>query len=252
VKRLLWTQTLTQHYAPPWPCPACTRGILALVPKSLVYRETAESRHSHGQEDWDPEQVTHIFTAWLKCNHPTCGQEVVVSGIGGVETQYDPEENDMSWSEYFVPKFCCPMPDMIELPARCPNEVKTELRAGFTLFFSDQAASASRVRVALERLMDHLGVQKRRKGKNGKFVELTLHNRIEVFEGGVPAIGSELLALKWLGNTGSHEGQVSRDDVLDAFEILEHALAELIDRRTAKVAELARKLTKKHTQRRKR
>ena len=54
------------------------------------------------------------------------------------------------------------------------------------------------------------------------------------------------MALKSLGNTGTHEGQVTREDVLDAFEIIEHALAELIDRRTAKVAALARKLSKKH------
>lgn len=54
------------------------------------------------------------------------------------------------------------------------------------------------------------------------------------------------MALKWLGNAGSHDRTVSKSDLLDAFEILEHALAEIIDRRSAKVAELAKKLAKKH------
>jgi hypothetical protein len=62
-------------------------------------------------------------------------------------------------------------------------------------------------------------------------------------------LGSQLMALKWLGNTASHEGGVSRDDLLDAFEILEHNLRELIEHRSARVAELARKLTKKHGRR---
>jgi hypothetical protein len=144
------------------------------------------------------------------------------------------------------------MPDIFEIPKKCPPEVKTELSAGFTLFWSDQAAAAGRIRVALERLMDHLGIPMRRKEKNGKFSELSLHHRIELFEKGEPAIGSQLMALKWLGNTGSHQGKLVRDDLLDAFEILEHALTELIDQRTAKVAALAKKLMKKHAPRRKR
>jgi hypothetical protein len=37
------------------------------------------------------------------------------------------------------------------------------------------------------------------------------------------------MALKWLGNTGTHTSAVTRDDLLDAFEILDHALVELID-----------------------
>lgn len=251
MNRHLWTRALSERSAPPWPCPACTKGTLALLPKSLVYKETVESERAHDDDGWDPDCIMYAFTAWLKCSHPPCGQQVAVSGIGGVEPEYDPAEGGMDWSSYFSAKFCWPMPDMFEIPAKCPNEVKIELRAGFSLFWSDQAAAASRVRVALERLMDHVGVQKRRRDSNGKFVEMSLHQRIEVFQDGEPTIGSQLMALKWLGNTGSHEGKVSRDEVLDAFEILEHALAELIGRRTAKVAQLARNLTKKHARRRK-
>jgi len=48
------------------------------------------------------------------------------------------------------------------------------------LFWSDPSATANRVRVALEDLMDHLGIQKRRKSTKGKFDKLTLHHRIEI------------------------------------------------------------------------
>lgn len=255
MKRSLWTATLTERRCPPWPCPTCSKGTLALVPKSLTYKETVESKRAQHDEGWTPDEVTYAFTAWAKCNHQFCGQEVVVSGVGGAETVHylDSEgEPDFDISDYFVPRFCFPMPDIFEIPKKCPKEIKRELCAAFTLFWSDPAATANRVRIALERLMDHLDIPKRRKDNTGKFSELTLHQRIEQFEKGEPAIGGQIMALKWLGNTGSHEGIVGREDLLDAFEILEHALAELIDRRTAKVAALAKKLMKKHAPRHKR
>lgn len=251
MKRALWTQRLTKHSAPPWPCPACGKGILSLIPKSLIFKETASSRESHSDDSWEPEFTTYAFCAWLKCGHASCPQEVVVSGWGGLTAEFDSEEG-MGWAEVFQPLFCWPMPEIFELPANWPDKVTAELRAAFSLFWSDQAAAAGRVRAALERLLDKLGVQKRRKVKNGKFSDLTLHQRIELFHKGEPAIGTQLMALKWLGNTGSHEGAISRDDLLDAFEILEHALGELIEQRTRKVAALAKRLTEKHGPRRRR
>jgi len=249
MKRQLWIGTLTKHYAPPWPCPACAKGILAMVPKSLVFKETERSKRNSSQEDWYPELTDYAFTAWLKCGQSSCGQEVVISGNGGLEPA-DDGEGGMTWSDYFAPRYCYPMPDIIEMPQKCPKEVKIELRGAFALFWADPGAAAGRLRVALERLMDNLGVQKRRKGKNGKVLDLSLHQRIELFQRRQPAAGTQLMALKWLGNAGSHEGAVSRKDLLDALEILEHSLAELIDRRTVKVAALAKALTKKHAQRR--
>jgi hypothetical protein len=219
----------------------------------LAHKETVASKRAHDDEEWDPECVTYAFTAWVKCNQQSCGQEVVVSGVGGVEMSYDPDpEGEVDFEDYFAPRFCFPMPDIFEIPKKCPREIKTELCAGFSLFWSDSAATANRVRVALEHLMGHLGVPTRRKDQHGRFFDQSLHQRIEMFAKGNPSIGSQLMALKWLGNTGSHQGVVTRDDILDAFEILEHALGELIDQRSAKVAALARKLMKKHAPKHKR
>jgi hypothetical protein len=149
-------------------------------------------------------------------------------------------EEEEKYIRSFHPLFCWPMPDMFELPEKCPPEVQTELRAGFRLFWSDQAASAGRVRVSLERLMDHYRIP-----------ELKLHDRIKEFSKAETTAGEKLMALKWLGNTGSHQGSVSRDDLLDGFEVLEYSIAELFDQRTARVAELARQLMRKHAPRRK-
>jgi len=248
MNRELWTRTFSEHHAPPWPCPACARGTLALVKNSLAFKETVQSQRRHSDEDWFPEETDYAFTAWLQCREPKCGQQVVVAGDGSVEA-VDDGEGGMDWDPYFVPRYCYPMPDIIQIPRKCPKEVKTELHAAFALSLADRGASAGRLRVALERLMDTLGVQKRQK-KDGKLVDLKLHHRIELLQKREPATGAQLMALKWLGNVGSHEGGVKRTDLLDAFEILEHSLAELIDRRTAKVAAMAKALTKKYAKRR--
>jgi Domain of unknown function (DUF4145) len=242
MKRSLWTHPLTERSSPAWPCPACSNGTLALVPNSLVAKETVESRQLY-EVLCEPESTAYTFSAWLRCNYGDCGEEVVVVGNGTVarfDRMNEAGEEEEKYIRSFHPLFCWPMPDMFELPEKCPPEVQTELRAGFRLFWSDQAASAGRVRVSLERLMDHYRIP-----------ELKLHDRIKEFSKAETTAGEKLMALKWLGNTGSHQGSVSRDDLLDGFEVLEYSIAELFDQRTARVAELARQLMRKHAPRRK-
>lgn len=177
MNRLLWKETLTQHASPRWPCPSCRTGILKMVPKSLIWKETIKSKRMHGDEDWDPQDFDCVFTAWVKCG--SCAQEVAVSGIGGVEPGYD--EDGMTWVDFFAPRLLSPMPDMFAIPRKCPDIVSEKLRASFAVFWIDQGAAATRVRVALEKLLDHLGIQKRKKDKNKKLYDLTLHARIEEF-----------------------------------------------------------------------
>ena len=213
--------------------------------KSLICKETAASKGARSDDNWDPEWKEYTFTAWAECRHPACKQRFAIAGTGGVETDQD-ENGAIGWANYFSPKACYPMPDMFEFPAKCPDDVKGELRAAFAMFWAHRRACAGRVRVALEYLMNHLGVPKRRKNKNGKYFDLTLHARIDTFAANDSTIGPQLMALKWLGNAGNHTGEVNQEDLLDAFEIIEHALGEIIDKRSARVARLAKKLMKRH------
>jgi hypothetical protein len=94
--------------------------------------------------------------------------------------------------------------------------------------------------------MNILGIQNRKKASNGKLVDLSLHGRIEIFAKKNHDVGIQLMALKWLGNTGSHSHAVDSKDLLDAMEIMEHALMEIIEKRREKVAKLAKGLQKRH------
>jgi hypothetical protein len=246
MNQLLWTETIKTNSSPPWPCNSCARGTFALVTGSLIHKETVWSKRARKSDDWDPDWITYSFTAWVKCNNPACNEEAAVAGSGGVNYNCDEEGQAVERFDYFSPLFCTPMPDIFELPKKCPEEITSELRAAFALFWSDPSASANRVRVALEALMNHLQIQKRRKNKKGKFDKLNLHGRIKVFSENESRIGDQLMALKWLGNTGSHDGKVMSNDVLDAFEIIEQALLELVEHRSKRLAALAKGLTEKH------
>ena len=245
MNRHIWTEELSVVHCPPWPCHVCGKGTLVLIKDSLVFHETVESRRSHNAEAFDFDWITYVFTAWAHCTNHSCKQEYAITGTGGVAPQYV-SENEWEYEEYFRPKFCYPMPDFFKFPAKCPQDVKNELRDAFAIFWSNKAACAGRLRVALEYLMNHIGVPKRKKGSNGKFHDLSLHARIEAFANKEPTIGAQLMALKWIGNTGSHDSNVGTNDLLDSFEIMEHALAEIIGGHSARVAELAKQLTKKH------
>ena len=251
MNRHLWTDGwITARAAVSWPCPRCTGGELEFVDDSITCKHTIDSLRRSHQEDYCPVDAVYVFTAWLKCKAPNCRQEVGLVGTGTEEEHesWDEEGNaERSWRTTLKPLYCWPMPDIFKLPESAPTEVKTELRAAFRLFLSDQAAAAGRVRVSLERLLDHYRIPKRLKGGDGNFYDLNLHKRIEKFSEKESSVGEKLIALKWLGNTASHQGDVSRDDLLDGFEILEYLLAQLFEKeRAVHVAKLARRLTRKH------
>ncbi len=60
----------------------------------------------------------------------------------------------------------------------------------------------------------------------GKFRYLTLDERIKKFGEKQENAATQFLAIKWLGNIGSHAdlAVLTRDDILDAFEHFEYAL----------------------------
>jgi hypothetical protein len=243
MKRELWTGGFGEQYCPAWPCPSCKTGTLALDRKSLVCHETRESKAARSHDGWDPDWITYNFTAWTDCG--TCKGKVAVSGTGGVTQEYTGEHGEWEWMKEFKAKYWSPMPDMIDLPSGCPDDVKSAICSAFTLHAIDRAACAGRLRVALEELMAHQGVPAKRKTTKGTYADLNLHSRLTEYAKSEPEIGAQLMALKWLGNAGSHESEVGLNDLLDAFEVLEDAIGEIIGQRKKRVAKLVKSLTRK-------
>ena len=252
VQRELWKVSFLSW--PTLPCPRCGLGALTVPKDSISKEEPAWSEALRGHDAWEPEWIVRRFIAILTCANPSCGEKVAACGEVELEWYYDygPDGKTITvTNDRFIPRFFEPALPVFPIPENCPKEVKDELKKAFALIWSDAGSSGNRLRVAVEALLNERGVQKKakiKKGQNkGKYRELKLHGRIERFAEREKDAATQLMAIKWLGNTGSHtalEG-LTHDDLLGAFEHFEYALDLVYVKKGPALAKLARAINKK-------
>lgn len=92
--------------------------------------------------------------------------------------------------------------------------------------------------------MNHFNIKRRVVTKKRKLRLLNLHERVVLFSLRNKDIANHLLAVKWIGNTGSHVGDVTRDDVFDDFQIINYVLDELFLKRSEVVSKLTKQINK--------
>ncbi len=233
---------------PAWLCPTCDVGTLREAIKDRIKIETGYSKLEHSEDYWEPEFIINRFCSKMICTNPTCGEVVLVIGRGDVESYYDDEGTE--WSDIFVPSATFPAVPMFRISDDWPPSVSHELKLSFGSIWSDAGASANRLRTAVEHLLDHLAVKKTTLSKSGgksRRVRLPLHDRIIAFKQKNSVAADLLLAIKWLGNAGSHANSqaIARDDVLDGMEIMEHVMHLLFDKQGANVSKLAKSINRK-------
>lgn len=238
----------TRSNTPDWLCPLCKKGLLRFVDGKFHAEERKNSKDAHSHEAWDPDWIEYVYSGLLRCGNASCGEFVTNSGTGGVDIDIvigDDGEPEQTWGDFFRPKYFEPPLRLIDLPDECPASVSDPLQESFRLFFSSPAAASNNVRIALEALLTELGV-KRFNTKNGKRIFLSLHSRISLLPAKHSELGELLLAIKWLGNAGSHaDSAVTIDDVMDAYELIDHVLQELYAQKAKKAKALAKKINKK-------
>ena len=211
------------------PCPTCNIGILNTPTKGLLENETEASRemNSYGRNYTD-----YVFSIHLKCSN--CGETVAVSGIKSEENY--PSDEEQGCQKAITPLFFYPAPKIIEIPKSCPRSISNILNETFGLYWLDLSSCANKIRISIEVLMDEQKIPKT-KG-------LTLHNRLELFKKSNPSVSKFLMAIKWIGNAGSHFSEIKKEDVLDAYELLEFALEQLYNDREQKLIELSEEINK--------
>jgi hypothetical protein len=205
----IWDQVLHLGLIPAYPCPGldgCV-GRLHVIDRSLRFMPHpcfCSIKH---------------FQMFLQCDLPERGAIVSVSG------RTDIEVIGSDVIEYLCPLSMFPAPPIIEIPPQTPSSVRKEIEKSFELFWLDLGACANRLRISIERIMDQAGIARRP----------PLAKRISTYEANGSIHGQTMLALKFIGNIGSHEGSVDRNVLCDAYRIYEDALAEIFGRRTAKM-----------------
>lgn len=252
VDKSTWVATFSRSGIPAFPCPRCRRTTLTLDEKTLAAEETETSKANQKHDAWEPEWTEERFVCLFRCSSVKCGEIVAVSGKVSVEPNHD-EETGWNYEGMLEPRSMYPPPPIIALPTGVPGPVRDELELAFQFYWGDFGACATKVRTSVERLMDHFKVAKFRIAKNpkkpnspGKMKPLDLSARIDKFISATGAVvhKDHLHALRVVGNLGTHKNVLSRIEMLEAFEVYEHALEELIGKKSAQIGKLAKKLTK--------
>lgn len=215
---------------PSWHCPTCIKGILKLDKESLrVLFDNETAVHKDG-DYFDYEFSSYVFHGHLYCNH--CKENVVFSGACAIDQVYDDQGDGDPYtaSKYvrmFSPRYFFPPLRLIQLPNNdeISDELKRLISKSFELYWCDADACAARIRATIELLLDGLGIQKNY--TNGR--KMHLHKRITKISNEVsPEVKEFFEAIKWMGNAGAHElDGIYHEQVLDAFEMLEHCLKEI-------------------------
>lgn len=229
-------------------CPTCKKGLLRVKENTFHRQETRLSAKDHHHDAWEPEWIKYIYCCLFECTNSACKDTVSSSGTGSVTSIdcYDQNgEPQLEFYDYFTPNYFIPHLHIFEPPDNTPDYVSEEINKSFELFFCDPASSASHIRIALEHLLTHLKI-KRYERRSGRLSFVPLHSRIESLPTKFDNVKELFLAIKWLGNAGSHSNKkISLDDVLDAYELMNLLLIELFSNNRTKIKSLAKKINRR-------
>ncbi|MEW2219039.1 DUF4145 domain-containing protein [Streptomyces sp. NPDC006990] len=210
------------------PCPTCTRGALLPVSDSFVVEESVTSRSLHDHDAWEPEWIHGGFHCVLTCRKETCDR---VRVIGEMTVDWG-GRHDVQYEQYLAPTMFFPALPLLESRELCPSGVGERVDAAAKILWLDPNAAANRIRAAVEALLDDRGVIRTKLIRAAKVAKISLDSRISTFKTALPQYADAadlLLAVKWIGNVGSHEDVLRIPDVLEGVEFLDHALSLIYD-----------------------
>ncbi|MFA4918821.1 MAG: DUF4145 domain-containing protein [Thermodesulfovibrionales bacterium] len=246
--RKLYKLPFRSEHLPRWICPTCGKGTLSIRNDSFNAVETFDSEKAHGHQDWDPQWIEYVYSCLLVCSNVACKDIVANSGEGFVEVDFDYDSNGepvQNYFDFFRPKYFHPHLKLFSLPAGTPKDVVKEINQSFELFFCNPPSASNHIRIALEDLLTFMKV-KRYETKNRKKIFLSLHKRIDLISVKYQNLKDFCLAIKWLGNAGSHsDKEITVDDVMDAYEIMDEMLRELLYKKQDHIKKLVKTINKK-------
>lgn len=251
MNRDLFKQPFTLDKVPDWICPTCEKGILRMKKGSFAQEESAYSR----KNSYDPScgyiyfEVEYVYICLFICSNDRCKEVVANTGIGfvveNIELDEDGEVNEVN-GDFFGPLYFRPPLKLIRIPKKCSKSIQKSLEESFQLFFSSPSSAANNLRISLEEILTELKIKRFTISKKRERKVLQLHQRIDLLPDRYSHIKEMMEAIKWLGNAGSHShDEVKVDDVLNAYELMEHVLEEIYQSKGKRVEAIAKKINKK-------
>lgn len=242
INRESWPEVFAASNFSSFPCPRCGNGRIARVENGIFYREAQYSIDLRDGEHFEPEWATKRFMAMLQCDQLNCGEVFMMHGSIDFVEEFE-EQYGWYMAEVLRPAHVHPALHVFRISDEVPDSVKGPLVESFSLFWADLSACVAKMRVSLECALDELGVSRKRKTDKGKIVDLKLHDRIVAYQEKDKEIGDSFMAIKMVGNLGSHEVHVqNRDTIFDVYDLYEDALSEVFGKRSKKMTKLKAEL----------
>lgn len=242
VDRGAWPEIVTEQTFPKWECPNCGHTI-SVKENEIVGPETGASLSCRGHEAWDPEWIHGRFVASYECAH--CQDPATMLGSYTLrEGEGDPRHLEQEYFPLYRIQAIEPAPALIRVPDDLPEELTGQLHRAFRLFWVDRAACANAIRGVVEEFLNQMRVRKT-DGSRSQRGRLSLHKRIELYSDKDEHLSTALMAMKWIGNAGSHASQISRQTLFDGFDLLEHVLEEAFNSPRQRAARLARNINRR-------
>ncbi|MGI8452201.1 MAG: DUF4145 domain-containing protein [Streptosporangiaceae bacterium] len=181
--------------------------------------------------DWDPTYSTGYFHGVLECPRTPCGNNCIVAGSWKADYVDDVDVDPVGQvlDDYLSVNYVFPALPLMEYPDGVPDRIRDPISAASMVILSDASAAANRIRSAIEALLDCQNVRKLQAGKRTS--RLKTHARIELYMAKNPRAAAHLMAMKWIGNVGSHERDpLPLSMVLDGMEHFAKAVELIYDR----------------------
>lgn len=246
--RKLYKNSFSLGNSPDYTCPICNIGVLRIIKDDFKRYATFDIKEAQKHPGFEPDWIEYIFNCIFKCNNDKCIREVACTGLGfeRFETVWDDDEPVGDYVENFKPLYFYPNLKIINIPNLTPEEVSKLLNKSFELFFSSPSSAVNLVRAAIEEILTDQKVQRYVISK-GKRRMLSLHNRIDKLPEKHKSLKDSILAVKWLGNAGSHSVDslnLDLDDAMDAYELIEEIINKIYGSKDSSLAKIVRGVNK--------
>lgn len=246
INRTIWHRIMSRGSIPGLPCPCCANGKLKLEKNGLKVLQPQYSVDYQADDDWVPAAVIERWSATLRCDEGGCGEIVhMIGDTEVVQTEVELHDGTMEWGleSALRVRAVFPAPPLFRISDNVPYDVRQQLAIVFRMYWTDISACVSRLRTAVEALLDDQNVPTEKVTAKRKMHRLDLKARIEAFTSGT-VHQDQLQGLRNIGNLGTHGTKdVTNEDLLDAIEVLEFVLIGIYDTQTIKAK--AKKLADK-------
>lgn len=216
-----------------WPrvlCPDCLEGALALE-STKQYPDVASRahielvrRHRDGADE-----LKGTFAGMVKCDNTSCGREVAVAGDWTYSWAFDEVQERDRLVDFFVLRYINPAPQLLLTPGRTPATVVASVATASSVLWASPDLAATQLRLAVEELLTARGVRRTTLTAKRKRRRLSTQERLDMFASTHPEVVHALEAVKWIGNSGTHESGLTVEDVVKGAKLLQLALRRLYD-----------------------